>query len=98
MFDYVRDTNTAMDADEFLAGNLAGALRFLTRFDSVFDVLRPPSRGEEFSAVDIDSLIAERTAAKKARNFARADEIRGRLASHGITLEDTKEGVRWKRQ
>jgi cysteinyl-tRNA synthetase len=97
-FEYVRDTNTAMDAGEFRAGNLAGALRFLARFDSVFDVLQPSSRGRESSGVDIDALIAERTAAKRARNFARADEIRGQLAGHGIVLEDTKEGVRWKRQ
>ena len=46
----------------------------------------------------IDSLIAERTAAKKARDFARADQIRKDLAAQGVILEDTKEGVRWKRQ
>ncbi len=97
-FEYVRDTNTAMDAGEFLAGNLGGALRFLARFDSVFDVLQPSARVGEFSGVEIDSLIAERIAAKKSRNFARADEIRGQLAGRGIVLEDTKEGVRWKRQ
>ena len=97
-FEYVRDTNTAMDVGEFLAGNLAGALRFLVRFDSVFAVLEPTARSGEFSGSEIDSLIAERTAAKKARNFTRADEIRVQLASQGIALEDTKEGVRWKRQ
>ena len=45
----------------------------------------------------IDDYIAERDAAKKARNFARADEIRDLLASQGIVLEDTPAGVRWKR-
>ena len=45
----------------------------------------------------IDALIAERIAAKKARDFARADEIRAELADQGVILEDTKEGVRWKR-
>ncbi len=40
-FEYVRDTNTAMDAGEFLVGNRTGAFEFLTRFDSVFDVLKP---------------------------------------------------------
>jgi cysteinyl-tRNA synthetase len=97
-FEYVRDINTAMDADEFLAGNVTGAFRFLARFDSVFDVLKPTTRAGGFSDSEIDSLIAERAAAKKARNFARADEIRGELAGRGIVLEDTKEGVRWKRQ
>ncbi len=43
------------------------------------------------------ALVAERNAAKKARNFSRADEIRKHLADQGVILEDTKEGMRWKR-
>ena len=43
-------------------------------------------------------MIAERTAAKRARNFARADAIRDDLAAKGILLEDSKVGVRWKRK
>ena len=46
---------------------------------------------------DIEKLIEERQAARKAKNFARADEIREQLASQGILLEDTREGVKWKR-
>jgi cysteinyl-tRNA synthetase len=46
----------------------------------------------------IEALVAERTAAKKARNFARADQIRGELAEKGVILEDSKDGVRWKRK
>jgi cysteinyl-tRNA synthetase len=46
----------------------------------------------------IDALVAERTAAKKARNFARADAIRNELAEKGVILEDSKDGVRWKRK
>ncbi|MGA8160207.1 MAG: cysteine--tRNA ligase [Acidobacteriaceae bacterium] len=46
----------------------------------------------------IDALIAERTQAKKTRNFARADAIRNELAAKGILLEDSKDGVRWKRK
>jgi cysteinyl-tRNA synthetase len=49
------------------------------------------------SGAEIEVLIAERAAAKKSRNFARADEIRAELSEKGIVLEDTKEGVRWKR-
>jgi len=45
----------------------------------------------------IDALIAERSAAKHARDFARADAIRAQLAEEGIVLEDTAQGVRWKR-
>lgn len=46
---------------------------------------------------DIESLIAERQEARKAKNFARADEIRKELLDKGILLEDTREGVKWKR-
>jgi cysteinyl-tRNA synthetase len=49
------------------------------------------------SDADIDGLIAERTLAKKQRNFARADAIRNELLGKGIVLEDSKDGVRWKR-
>jgi cysteinyl-tRNA synthetase len=46
----------------------------------------------------IDALVAERTLAKKQRNFARADQIRNELAEKGVVLEDSKDGVRWKRK
>ena len=46
----------------------------------------------------IDVLVAERTHAKKTRNFARADTIRNELLEKGILLEDSKDGVRWKRK
>ena len=99
VFEYVRDTNTAMDAGQFLADNATAALEFMTRFDSVFDVLRPSTL--QISVADdvtvIEALIVERTNAKKSRDFARADEIRNQLAAQGVILEDTKEGVRWKR-
>ena len=46
---------------------------------------------------EIENLIQERQDARKAKNFARADEIRNLLTEKGIILEDTREGVRWKR-
>jgi cysteinyl-tRNA synthetase len=46
----------------------------------------------------IDALVAERTLAKKQRNFARADQIRNELAEKGVVIEDSKDGVRWKRK
>ena len=52
---------------------------------------------EELLDADIEALIEERQAARKARNFARADEIRAQLLEKGIVLEDTREGVKWKR-
>ena len=46
---------------------------------------------------DIEKLIEERQVARKERNFQRADEIRAELLEKGIVLEDTREGVKWKR-
>ena len=53
--------------------------------------------GVEIPDEEIENLIEERQAARKAKNFARADEIRNLLTEKGIILEDTREGVRWKR-
>jgi cysteinyl-tRNA synthetase len=50
------------------------------------------------SDAEIETLVAERTAAKKARNFARADAIRVELAAKGVVIEDSKDGARWKRK
>ncbi len=52
---------------------------------------------EEMLDEDIENLIAERQAARKAKDFKRADEIRAELLEKGIILEDTREGVKWKR-
>ena len=52
---------------------------------------------EELLDADVEALIEERQAARKAKNFARADEIRQQLLDMGIVLEDTREGVKWKR-
>ncbi len=96
-FEYIRDTNTAMDAGEFLSGNAPGAFEFLTHFDSVFDILKPSTSADGLSDGEVEAMIADRNGAKKAKDFARADQIRKDLAAQGIILEDTKEGVRWKR-
>jgi cysteinyl-tRNA synthetase len=54
--------------------------------------------GNEISDQDVNRLIEERNAAKKARDFARSDAIRKQLADAGIVVEDTKDGIRWKRK
>lgn len=55
------------------------------------------AKEEEILDEEIEKLIAERQAARKEKNFARADEIRDILSEKGIILEDTREGVKWKR-
>ncbi len=54
--------------------------------------------GFALSDEEIDNLVAERTKSKKMRNFARADQIRNELAEKGVLIEDSKDGVRWKRK
>jgi cysteinyl-tRNA synthetase len=54
-------------------------------------------RQDEILDEEIEAMIAERQAARKNRDFARADEIRSELLAKGILLEDTREGVKWKK-
>ena len=98
IFEYVRDANGMLDAGEFLAGNVPEAQGLFTFFDSIFDVLTASQREGGLSDADVDALIAERAQAKKAKDFKRSDEVRDQLSAAGIILEDTKEGVRWKRK
>ncbi|HET8548780.1 MAG TPA: cysteine--tRNA ligase [Bryobacteraceae bacterium] len=98
VFEYIRETNSVMDSGEFRSGNVAAVQRLLARFDSVFDVLTPTVEDTGISDAEIERFVAERNAARKARNFKRSDEIRDELAARGVILEDTKEGVRWKRR
>jgi cysteinyl-tRNA synthetase len=98
VFEYIREANTAMDAGGFLAANRAQALELLARFDSVFDVLKPAVKAGAISDQEIEQLIAGRTAARQARDFKRADQVRAELAERGVILEDTREGIRWKRK
>ncbi|HUG80536.1 MAG TPA: cysteine--tRNA ligase [Bryobacterales bacterium] len=95
VFEFIRDVNTRMDAGEFQAGNVADANQVLELFESIFDVLKTEQSGH-VPAEEVEGLIAERLAARKARNFARSDAIRDDLKSRGVILEDTPQGTRWK--
>jgi cysteinyl-tRNA synthetase len=102
IYEYVRAMNTALDEDQFQEDNRWDAARVLEVFDAVFDVLKlsgaAGANEEGLSEADIDKAVAERNDAKKAKNFKRSDEIRNLLLEKGIVLEDTKDGVRWKRK
>ncbi len=71
-------------------------LDVIARFDSVFNIFSEAK--QEWLDAEIQALVDERQAVGKAKNFARSDEIRTLLAKQGIILEDTKDGMRWKRK
>jgi cysteinyl-tRNA synthetase len=62
------------------------------------DDVAPELLERGLSDEEIEALVAERTQAKKQRNFTRADAIRNELAAKGVTIEDSKDGVKWKRK
>ncbi len=74
------------------------ALQWAEKAGRLADVAPELLARQGLSDEAIDALVAERTLEKKQRNFARADQIRNELAEKGIVLEDSKDGVRWKRK
>jgi cysteinyl-tRNA synthetase len=94
VFELVREANAALDAERVGARGHEALLRLIDDFDAHLDVVRADEPG---LAQEVERLIAEREAARKSRDFALADEIREELRQKGIALEDSKEGLRWRR-
>jgi cysteinyl-tRNA synthetase len=94
--DFVRETNSALAKGEIRSEDQAALLALVERFDSVFNVFGEAK--QELLDSEIQALIDERQAARKSKNFARSDEIRNQLTALGIILEDTKDGLRWRRK
>lgn len=99
IFELIRFTNANTDTES--SSEFAKAL-----YDTLFKLsdtvlgVRVERKVEEMASDDvaeIEALIAERTAAKKAKDFATADAIRAKLLDMGIVIEDTREGVKWKK-
>ena len=94
VFDLVKYINTTADgsrSEEYLDS-------LYTRLHTLTDVLGIIiDKEEEMLDEDIEALIEKRQAARKERNFALADQIRDELLAKGIILEDTREGVKWKK-
>jgi cysteinyl-tRNA synthetase len=108
VFDLIRDANSAMDHGELRQQDAVRAIAALEKFDQILNLVVDdddeklaklgfgPSQ-PRMSPSQVDSLIEERSAARKRRDFQRSDEIRQQLADSGIIVEDIKDGsVRWK--
>jgi cysteinyl-tRNA synthetase len=110
IFDLVRDVNIAIDRGDFRQGDVSPVAAVLNAFDAIFAVLqdddaeklRSLGMGNSPDALadqEVESLVAERQAARKRRDFAASDRLREQLAARGILLEDSRDGgVRWKRK
>ena len=94
--DLVREINTLLADDKLSNDDRKAVLNAVSKFDEVLGVFGPEETG--MIDAEIEALISERQNARRDRNFARSDEIRDQLAAKGIILEDTKDGVRWKRK
>ena len=94
LFEMVKLANTNADRDS--SRGFLSALR--TEIDRLCDVLGIiTEKKEEVLDSQVEEMIAARQQARKEKNFALADELRGKLLEMGIVLEDTREGVKWKR-
>ncbi len=94
VFDHLREANAAIDAGRLGPLNRSALLALMDDVDAHLDVVRVEEPG---LAAEVERLIAERESARKARDFARADRIREDLRARGIALEDSRDGVRWRR-
>ncbi len=94
VFDFVRSTYQRASESAISGGDAQAALDFIQEVDALFCILRPQP---ELLDEEISELIEARQAARRKRDFGEADRIRDLLLSKGIQLEDTRDGVRWKR-
>ncbi|MEL7661956.1 cysteine--tRNA ligase [Acetobacterium wieringae] len=94
IFELVRDLNSNLDATSSQPAIIAGQ----NTFAELTGVLGLAVKEKETNLDEaVEDLIAQRQAARKAKDFKRADEIRDELLAKGIVLEDTREGVKWKK-
>jgi cysteinyl-tRNA synthetase len=94
VFELIREANAALDKGRVGPRSRDALLALIDDVDTHLDVLRSEEPG---LADEVERLIAEREAARKSRDFARADQIREELRLRGIALEDSRDGVRWRR-
>jgi cysteinyl-tRNA synthetase len=96
LFDFVRDLNNLLDADTISKQEAEVVAAQITEFDKVLGVIPKPK--EETLPKEAAELIKRREEARKAKDWKTADTARAQLKAMGIIVEDTAQGVRWKRE
>jgi cysteinyl-tRNA synthetase len=96
-FQTVSEANAYLERPVAREPVLTALLERMDAMDRVLGLLRPDAEAELLDE-QVDALIAERKEARSCRNWTRADEIRDLLAERGILLEDTPQGIRWRRK
>lgn len=96
VYEVVKEANLYLRNQNVGREQVEQYLSLLTELTSVLGVQL--EQAEELLDSEVEALIEERTEARRLRNFARADEIRDLLSEKGIVLEDTPQGVRWRRK
>ncbi|UQZ37454.1 cysteine--tRNA ligase [Paenibacillus sp. PK3_47] len=96
VFDWVNLANQTLANNETASADFAALLKAFAVMNNVLGLV--PEQEEEIASEEVERLIAERAEARKNKNWARSDEIRDELGSLGILLEDTPQGMRWRRK
>jgi cysteinyl-tRNA synthetase len=96
LFTFVRQANKALDSAQWQPGQDAATLEILDRTMEVLDILPTDSTVNQDLREWVEERLAARQDAREARDFGRADEIRGELVARGVEIEDTPSGPRWR--
>lgn len=98
MFDLAGLANRTLQKEQVSKTTLERIIEEFATMDTVLGLLKPEGGEEGLLDEEIEQLIEERNAARQGKNWSRADEIRDLLTSKGILLEDTPQGLRWRRK
>ena len=96
-FELVREANTLVSSGAMTRRAAEKVLALFDELTGVLGLLYAEKDEDTKLAEEVEALIAARQAARKEKNWAEADRIRDKLKEMGIILEDTPQGVRWKR-